>query len=100
MADLETAPFGTFLKGASISFHAGTLNTTTENTAKAPQALDFTLQEDGAAVSVMDAAAGTGQGAWELSYEDVQLQVDGDKIAVGKPYQATINWSLSDVPAN
>ncbi|WP_375152579.1 WxL domain-containing protein [Enterococcus mundtii] len=46
----------------------------------------------------MDAAAGTGQGAWELSYEDVQLQVDGDKIAVGKRYQATINWSLSDVP--
>ncbi|MBO1086194.1 MULTISPECIES: WxL domain-containing protein [Enterococcus] len=100
MADLETAPFGTFLKGASISFHAGTLNTSPENTAKAPQALDFTLQEDGAAVSVMDAATGTGQGAWELSYEDVRLQVDGNKIAVGKPYQATINWSLSDVPAN
>lgn len=100
MADLETAPFGTFLKGASISFHAGTLNTTTGNTAKEPQALDFTLQEDGAAVSVMDATTGTGQGAWVLSYEDVQLKVDGDKIAVGKPYQATINWSLSDVPAN
>ena len=63
------------------------LNTSPENTAKAPQALDFTLQEDGAAVSVMDAATGTGQGAWELSYEDVRLQVDGNKIAVGKPYK-------------
>lgn len=48
----------------------------------------------------MDATTGTGQGVWELSYENVQLKVDGDQIAVGKPYQATINWSLSDVPAN
>lgn len=100
MANPTTAPIGTFLSGASLSFSSASLNTATGNTAIAPKAFDFTLQEDGAAVPVMNATTGTGQGTWELNYSKVKLHANGSTIAAGKSYKATINWSLNDVPGN
>lgn len=68
------------------------------NPASAPQAQSFTLQENSGAAQVMTAQAGTGEGQWSLDFSEVTLHTNGAPLASGKNYQATIKWSLNDVP--
>jgi hypothetical protein len=95
-----TADDGSTLTGASLNFTTGSISAGEGNTADAPTTnADFTLNEGGGPKDVFQATQGAGQGEWNLSFSKVTLSTNGASLSVNKAYEATIEWSINDVPS-
>lgn len=93
------------LKGAELSFKAGQVKATSDNSVStAPTASDVVFSNTDAKL-VLNAKAGEGRGTWLNVWsatgeknENVQLKVLAGSADADTEYQATISWELADAP--
>ncbi len=86
------------LRGVSLTFPAGTAETTKDNTSKKPTTHEIELQAGGASAILMDAGTDAGMGTWADN-----LQGNGEKVELHVPagnyagdYEAALTCTLTD----
>lgn len=100
MTQQFTAEDASTLSGATLDFTTGSITPEEGNSASAPStSKNFTLDEGAGPVSIFYAPKETGQGTWNLDFSNVSLATNGASLSVNKAYEATIEWSINDVPS-
>lgn len=103
----NTTDASTTLRGAKLNIPVGTVTAVGGNTATSPDSVEAVVDADtdADAVNVFQAAAGTGQGGWKLTWD---VEKDGDDVsgielevptALAGAFQSTVIWTLLDTPA-
>ncbi|OQO71146.1 hypothetical protein BH747_03895 [Enterococcus villorum] len=85
------------LKGAELTFPAGTTKSTQDNQSDQPIANTVTVGNE--AQNIMDATSMTGLGTWvdDMNTQDITLKVPSGNMQ--GDYTATLVWTLTDAPA-
>lgn len=85
------------LKGAELTFPAGTTKSTQDNQSAQPVANTVTVGNE--AQNIMDATSMTGLGTWvdDMNTQDITLKVPSGNMQ--GDYTATLVWTLTDAPA-
>lgn len=88
---------GVALNGATIKFGAADVQAAVaSNVSTAPKAQTVDVAADGEAVPVLSAAAGTGVGAFNATYDANSLSLDIPSGNVAANYSAALTWTLTD----
>ncbi|MGN8982712.1 WxL domain-containing protein [Enterococcus villorum] len=85
------------LKGAELTFPAGTTKSTQDNQSAQPVANTVIVGNE--AQNIMDATSMTGLGTWvdDMNTQDITLKVPSGNMQ--GDYTATLVWTLTDAPA-
>lgn len=85
------------LKGAELTFPAGTTKSIQDNQSAQPVANTVTVGNE--AQNIMDATSMTGLGTWvdDMNTQDITLKIPSGNMQ--GTYTATLVWTLTDAPA-
>lgn len=88
------------LTSAQITLKTPTISD--QSTGSATAKTEITLNTDGSSATILEAAAGLGNGVTieNFAKDAATLSVPGETVKVAKQYETSLTWTLLDQPAN